>query len=722
MAQCEGQSFYQGVSYCPAGTYFVPSSQSCCLTFNYSAVQPSPTGELEASYSFLEPPGRTINDQEPKKLQAVATEITALVLVGFITFAIFLRFMPLKGFWLKFRYQLSRFDTRFRNRHWIDEQKTNVKRFTEYGGCVTVASYIFFTGALIGLLLELFRYELLVVQKVQVLTRADLNQTVVDYHFNAAFFGNVDEAAYQFRVVTQSSDNSSVFSDPRLTQNVYSNDGVLFVNFTCLSCGQLAEGARFQFSFFDLPSPAAPVAIAGYNFSFCVDAVGQVQQESCTVGTVLASEQSRPASFRGSLSTISIFHLLPVIYQPSAGSGKAQLFEVLYLATTYGSTVSTQADLFATGSVSIVMDVTYPSDLLYKREYSRNLGALTFLEKLGGLYIVSVSLFTFIVKQGELRIRRLRYDDKLLNKLYDQRSALENWKRIILLLLAAETRKHVLETKHIKYTGDDGLGVTKSFKDRFVEEQYRHHQVKAHGAVLGEDKVRIGRLAEYGVERRAANQALVLGMIMEGRGEVQPVVEDDPTLKEQLLDLPYTAKDTIVNLPKNVNRELTWKQFRKRVVAATHIPGIIYHGVTRGATYAYTQTRAKMEAFGTWLAAKMHINMKDLEDIDPNLRVDSTEFAPTEEIKKRYSFTDDFDDNKDAAGNLTVEAAMEEVSLILHADTGGWDESEDLITRDISTMTDEQLWELIQQMQGELQATQVVLADVVSRFRPHSDM
>ncbi|KAI5428464.1 hypothetical protein KIW84_033447 [Lathyrus oleraceus] len=81
--------------------------------------------------------------------QAVFLEATLVMLLSWLLFCFFLRFMTLgdgRGVWFKLRWFISRLDVCFATRHWLDDKKVVTKRKTELGGAFSIASWILFIG------------------------------------------------------------------------------------------------------------------------------------------------------------------------------------------------------------------------------------------------------------------------------------------------------------------------------------------------------------------------------------------------------------------------------------------------------------------------------------------------------------------------------------------------------------------------------------------------
>ncbi|URE26423.1 hypothetical protein MUK42_15444 [Musa troglodytarum] len=119
--------------------------------------------------------------------QAVLLEATLVLLLVWFAFCLALRFTRVdngRSFWFRLRWWISRFDTFYDTKHWLDDNKVVIKRKTELGGTFSVASWILFVGLLSALLYQIITKQSIEVHRVRPANAPDLLSFVNDLEFN----------------------------------------------------------------------------------------------------------------------------------------------------------------------------------------------------------------------------------------------------------------------------------------------------------------------------------------------------------------------------------------------------------------------------------------------------------------------------------------------------------------------------------------------------------
>lgn len=151
--RCPAHAFlYNGTLCACSPGYLYNSTGNACVLF----AERSPNVKLRSGVdneSVLGFPATIFSFDSIKKLtqsQAVFLEATLAMLLIWLGFCVLLRFCPLgsdgRSPWFRIRWWISRLDISFATRHWLDDQKPVVKRKTELGGALSIASWILFIG------------------------------------------------------------------------------------------------------------------------------------------------------------------------------------------------------------------------------------------------------------------------------------------------------------------------------------------------------------------------------------------------------------------------------------------------------------------------------------------------------------------------------------------------------------------------------------------------
>lgn len=98
---------------------------------------------------------------------------------------------PKSGIGYRIRQVLASWDRRFSLRHWVDDQKCVVRRSTELGGILSVASWILFTGLASSLAYEAISSNTTTIQYMIPATRHDITTFRNDIEINVTTVGQL---------------------------------------------------------------------------------------------------------------------------------------------------------------------------------------------------------------------------------------------------------------------------------------------------------------------------------------------------------------------------------------------------------------------------------------------------------------------------------------------------------------------------------------------------
>ncbi|XP_047327969.1 uncharacterized protein LOC124931529 [Impatiens glandulifera] len=372
--------------------------------------------------------------------QAVFLEATAVLLVSWLCFCLFVRFRKLddgRSIWFRIRWWISRLDISFSTRHWLDDQKIVVKRKTELGGAFSIASWIVFLGLFAALLYQIISKRAIEVHTIRASNAPDL----------AAFQNDIE-----FNIITISSMSCAHLR--QLGILVIGNPGyidyrtaplVTFANYTCqnttkgpkinLKCSKchIRDSAYISWQFVDLPND--PAMAVGFEFNLTANSHGVKKHVSLVGGTLSngSNDDNMPTTFRGSVPNIFKFNLFPRIYHNLHNLKLIQpLFHEFVPGTSYSEMSQLQASLQVSseGLINTTLYVNYLSDYIVEIDNQNILGPVSFLADLGGLYCISIGIFFYFLVQCEYRIKRLRNEDSTMRNIRSHRRAQDNWDKL----------------------------------------------------------------------------------------------------------------------------------------------------------------------------------------------------------------------------------------------------------------------------------------------------
>uniref|UniRef100_A0A1D1XK83 Neuroligin-4, X-linked n=1 Tax=Anthurium amnicola TaxID=1678845 RepID=A0A1D1XK83_9ARAE len=381
--------------------------------------------------------------------QAIFLETTLVLLVAWLSFCIALRcFGRLdrgRSIWFRIRWWISRFDVCYSTKHWLEDNKLVVKRRTELGGTLSVASWILFIGLLSALLYQVIAKRNIEVHRIRPANAPDLIAFVNDMEFNLTTVSSMSCSHLRGldTLVTGTpglmdyrTSHLSTYAD-YYCQNTSKGPTI---SLKCSSC-QVPRGSYFiSWQFVDLPND--PAMAVGFEFNLTAKDHTDGKRVSYVSGIVNSGSYIRDKlkTFRGRETNIFKIHLFPQIYH---NLHNLRLIQPLLHDFVPGSSFSEAGELRTSlqnsgdGLINTTLYIRFLSDYIVEINNESVLGPVSFLADVGGLYAISMAIFMYILFQCERRIKILRNEDSVMRAIRSRQRAQLNWDKV---------RKYVMYT------------------------------------------------------------------------------------------------------------------------------------------------------------------------------------------------------------------------------------------------------------------------------------
>ncbi|WCJ26763.1 hypothetical protein M5689_008557 [Euphorbia peplus] len=441
MAACPGGSitYNRTLCACPPGFLLNTTTNSCSL-FSDSSVILTDIG-LANTVSFPETIFAFDSIKKFTQSQAVFLEATLVMLLSWLFFCLFLRFLKVgdgRNVWFQLRWWISRLDVCFSTRHWLDDQKVVKKRKTELGGAFSIASWILFIGLFAALLYQIISKRTIEVHNVRATSLADLDSFLNDMEFNLTTISSM--SCSNLRGLGTVVTGSPGFADQRvanLTELVNytcrnTSTGPT-LNFKCSNCRFSKDYMYISWQFVDLPN--SPASAVGFEFNLTTRNHNDKRHFSFVSGVLKngSNFDNRPITFRGRTSNVLKFNLFPRIYH---NLHDLRLLQPLFHEFTPGSSFSDTRQLQASlgtsndGLINTTLYVNYLSAYVVEVEKQNIMGPVSFLADLGGLYCISFGIFFYLMVQCEYRIKKLRHEDSTMRNVRKRIKAQDHWAKL----------------------------------------------------------------------------------------------------------------------------------------------------------------------------------------------------------------------------------------------------------------------------------------------------
>ncbi|OMO89263.1 hypothetical protein COLO4_19830 [Corchorus olitorius] len=449
MGSCPRNSILFNGSHCACQVgYFLNITANSCIVYDGSSAIKTDSGIDYYAMSFPETFFAFNSIKKFTQSQAVFLEATLVMLLAWLIFCFCLRFTKLgdgRNVWFKIRWWISRLDVCFATRHWLDDQKLVMKRKTELGGTFSIAGWILFTGLFAALLYQVIANRTIEVHNVKATNAPDLASFRNDMEYNMTTVSSM--SCSNLRPPTTILVGSSGFIDAKVAP--LSN----FLNFSCRNtslgptitlkcsnCQIMQDYMSISWQFVDLPN--SPASAVGFQFNVTAKDHTRKGHVSFVSGTLKngSNFDNRPVTFRGVDTNILIFNLFPRVYR---SVNNLRLIQPLFHEFVPGSVLRDTSQLQASlenandGQINTTLYINYLSSYIIEIENRNIVGAVGFLADLGGLFCISMGIFLYLLVQFEFRIKKLRYEDSILQKIRNRKKAQEHWDKV---------RKYVMYT------------------------------------------------------------------------------------------------------------------------------------------------------------------------------------------------------------------------------------------------------------------------------------
>ncbi|KAJ8753634.1 hypothetical protein K2173_025625 [Erythroxylum novogranatense] len=425
---------------CPPGFLLNRTTNSCGL-FTASSDIVTNTGVDYYTLSFPETIFAFDSIRKFTQSQAVFLEATLVMLLSWLVFCFFLRFLKLgdgRNIWFKIRWWISRLDICFATRHWLDDRKVVVKRKTELGGTFSIASCIIFIGLFAALLYQIISKRNIEVHNVRATNAPDLAAFANDLEFNITTVSSM--SCLNLRGPDTLVTGSPGFIDYRVSHLIelvnytcWNTSVGPTISFRCNNCHLTKDHMFISWQFVDLPH--SPATAVGYQFNLTAKDHADKKHVSLVSGTLKdgGTSNGRPVTFRGNGSNVLKFNLFPRIYHNLHDLRLIQpLFHEFLPGSYFDDASQFQASLeaYADGLVNTTLHINYLSSYIVEVENKSILGPVSFLADLGGLYCISIGIFFYFLVQCEYRIKGLRNEDSRMRQIRNRLKAQQRWDKL----------------------------------------------------------------------------------------------------------------------------------------------------------------------------------------------------------------------------------------------------------------------------------------------------
>lgn len=396
--------------------------------------------------------------------QALFLEATAILLLSWLSFCIFMRFMKVgdgRNAWFQIRWWISRLDICFSTRHWLEDQKVVKKRKTELGGALSIASWILFTGLFAALLYQIIWKRTIEIHNVRATNAPDLASFNNDMEFNITTVSSMSCSNLRgtYTLVMGSPGLIDYKVAPLSSFANFSchntSEGPT-VTLRCRNCQLSQDNYYISWQFVDLPNN--PATAVGFRFNLTSNAHGTKKHVSFVSGTLRnGSADDRPVTFRGNATNLLKFNLFPSIYRNIDDLRLIQpLFHEFLPGSVFRDASQLQASLESSnGIINTTLYINFLSSYIVEIDNQSIMGPVSFLADLGGLFCISIGIFYYFLVQCEYRVKRLRNEDAVLRQIRHRLKAQERWDKL---------RKYVMFTWDCKA----------------LEEKYKNSTIEPH--------------------------------------------------------------------------------------------------------------------------------------------------------------------------------------------------------------------------------------------------
>lgn len=373
--------------------------------------------------------------------QAILLETTFLLLLSWLVFCFLARFGSFgdgRTPWFKIRWWISRLDVTFATRHWLDDQKVVVKRKTELGGALSIASWILFIGLFATLLYQYLSKRSIEVHNLRATNGPDLASFKNDMEFNITTISTM--SCSHLRGIDNLVTGNPGFIAQRVVPlstfvNYSCHNSTMgpTIVFKCIKCQLIQDYTYISWHFFDLIND--PASAVGFQFNLTMTDHASKRRMSLVSGTIKngSNMDNKPITYRGVDPNILKFNLFPRIYRNLHDLKLIQPLFHEFIPGSYISEINPLKDSLQSstaGVVNVTISINFLSAYVVEIDDEKIMGPVSFLADLGGLYCISVGIFFYLLVQCEYRVKKLRHEDSVMRNIRSRQKAKKNWSKL----------------------------------------------------------------------------------------------------------------------------------------------------------------------------------------------------------------------------------------------------------------------------------------------------
>ncbi|KAB2629971.1 hypothetical protein D8674_007490 [Pyrus ussuriensis x Pyrus communis] len=435
---CPSNSISYNGSQCACAVgYILNQTAASCVLFAANSTISTDGGINSYAIKFPETIFSFDSIKKFTQSQAVFLEGTLVLLLSWLCFCLFLRFMKLgndgRSIWFRLRWWISRLDVCFATRHWLDDQKVVKKRKRNLVECSQ------WQVGFSSLLYQTISNRSIEVHNVRATNAPDLAAFKNDMEFNITVVSSM--SCSNLRDLGTLVTGNPGFIDYRVAplskfgnyscRNTSIGPTIIL---RCSNCQPLEDNLYISWQFVDLPNN--PAAAVGFQFNLSTRSQASKKHVSFVSGTLKngSSFDDTPVTFRGNTTNILKFSLFPRIYH---NHHDLRLIQPLFHEFVPGSFFSDEGQLRASlenskdGMLNTTLYINFLSDYIVEIDNQNVLGPVSFLAELGGLYCICIGIFFYLLVQFEFRIKKLRNEDIVLRRIRNRRKTQERWDKEI---------------------------------------------------------------------------------------------------------------------------------------------------------------------------------------------------------------------------------------------------------------------------------------------------
>ncbi|KAH9307907.1 hypothetical protein KI387_035818, partial [Taxus chinensis] len=337
-----------------------------------------------------------------------------------------------------------------------DDKKCFVRRSTELGGIMTVASWVLFAGLTSSLAYDAISSDTVTIQYLAPAKRKDIQMFMNDIEINVTTVGQLQCNQIVGSKLSLSSDDGYMmnttaedFSKPFCMDT---SKGPLF-RMSCKGCILKSDKYLFTWDFQDRLNSSLVASAVGFEINA---SASTLTPHTSTLAAIIPGSYngilSSAATLRGPEWNVISLNFVPRIFKNKGHEKLMQIMFHMFTSGSYAVNIKEMQDAFAKKQgVKVALQINVLSHYLVENTHRSYFGVVKFLGYLGGLYILSRFLFLTIMFQCERNFPKLLSQEKILNRLVAKERARAHWAKVRLFVKYARcsnTGKYEFHRNH----------------------------------------------------------------------------------------------------------------------------------------------------------------------------------------------------------------------------------------------------------------------------------